>query len=204
MFRRQLACMVLLWLLCVFACLWMWQSSSPHAELAYQRLMSMSDQSKEEHVKQNERPVQQTRQGVSKQIFYAKDGERLQSRLSSEKSEVMFDQREGKGELSEHFTDLTCLLQEKTEDAGHDGHHIRRLKARQAVYSYKSGQLEAQDVVVSDYLIPGGLWPVSYDHYSPTIQGQAHKVRVSLFNRKPAVKAPDFQGAFHDEEEEGW
>ena len=203
MFRRQLACMVLLWFLCVFACLWMWQSASPQAELAYQRLMSMSDQSNEEHFKQNERPVQQTRQGVSKQIFYAKDGERRQSRLSSEKSEMVFDQRDGKGELSEHFSDLTCVLQEKTEDAGH-GHHIRRLKARQAVYSYKSGQLEAQDVVVADYLIPGEQWPVSYDHFSPTIQGQAQKVHVSLFNRETAVKAQGFQGAFHDDEEGGW
>ena len=203
MFRRQLACIVLLWLLCVFACLWIWQSSSPQAELAYQRLMSMSDQSKEEHFKQNERPVQQTRHGVSKQIFYAKDGERLQSRLSSEKSEMVFDHRDGKGELREHFTDLTCVLQEKTEDAGH-WQHIRRLKARQAVYSYKCGQLAAQDVVVADYLIPGGQWPVSYDHFSPIIQGQAQKVHVSLFNREPAMKEPDFQGAFHVEEEGGW
>lgn len=196
MFRKQFACVILVWLLSVFACFWFLHDSSAEAELAYQRLMSMSDQTKKEHAKQEEEPVQQTRYEVGKQMICAKEGKRMQSRLSSDKSELVFDQQAGKGDFVEHFTRLTCAMQEKPLKEGH-GQHLRLLKARQATYSYKSGQLDAQEVALSDYLIPGEQWPVSLDPFTPFLQGEAEKVNLSLF-KEPSLKAEGFQATLYD------
>ena len=196
MFRKQFVCVVLGWLLSVLACFWFLHDSSEEAELAYKSLMSISDQAKEKGAKKDGEPVQQTRYEVGKQMIYTKEGKRMQSRLSSDKSELVFDQHAGKGDFVEHFTRLTCAMQEKPIKEGH-GQHLRLLKALQATYSYKSGRLDAQEVALSDYLIPGEQWPVSLDPFSPFLQGQAEKVHLSLF-KEPSLKAEGFQATLYD------
>lgn len=181
MFRRQLVSLILIWVLCACGFYFVLHKGVPDAEISYQLLMDLSDQVKVEESKQHKQPVQQTRYEVSKQMLYTKDNKRLQSRLSSEKSELVFNQQAGRGGLIEHFTGMTCAFQEMPRPEG-DRHHFRQLKARKAIYFYKGGLLEAEDVAVADYLIPGEQWPESFDQFPPFLQGKAKRVDLSLFN----------------------
>jgi hypothetical protein len=210
MFKRHLISAVLLWILLVSACFWIFHTSSPNAQIAYQRLVNFSKQVEKEQIKEEARLTQQTRDHVSKQILYNKDMYRLQSRLASECSELFFDPK-GKGvELVEHFKGLACAMQEELigskdennqnstfSDSLQPKQYMRYLKAREAIYSYKTGQLEAEDVKVAHYLLPGFDLPKTWETFHPLFQGQAQKLQLSLF-KETNVRAQGFQATFHE------
>lgn len=211
MFKRQFISLAILWLILAFACFWVFRNPSSDHRMAYQRLMSLSDQAKTDQMKEEMRPTQQTRYQVSKQILYKKDKDRLQSRLFSEGSELIFDPKGDEAELVEHFQGLTCAMQEKLIDTSKNGsnndsdspeslqskQYIRTLKASDAIYSYKTGQLEADVVEVKHYLISGISFPISLDPFHPILQGRAQKLQLSLF-KEPNLKAQGFQAIFHE------
>ncbi len=211
MFRKQLISMILAWLLAFSACLWFFRSSSVDAEKEYQRLISLGDQAKEERKREEQGNTQQSRYQVAKQILYKKDGLRMESRLSSDQSELVFNSAGGKGEFIEHFKGLFCTMQEQLidqsknrnklekgfADHGHPKQYVRCMNAREAVYSYKSGLLEADHVQVSHYLIDGHKLPLNIDAQSSLMKGQATKMRLSLI-KEPSMKAEDFQATLFD------
>ena len=216
MFRIPIISLVALWVICVFAYFAFVGTPSANDEIAYQNLMGFSDHTKELQVQQEERPTRQTRHQISKQILYKKDCNRMQSRLYSEQSELVYDRLDGKRELIEHFNGLVCTMQEKLINVSKnkDGleissfecpptkQYFRHLNASQAIYSYKSGQLEAEGVEVAHYLIPGDQWPFSFHSFHPLMQGEAQKIQLLLF-KEPSLKAQGFQAAFYDREDEG-
>ena len=211
MFRKQLISMIFVWLLAFCACLWIFHSSSEEAEIEYQRLISLSDQAKEERKREAKGNTQQTRYQVAKQILYKKEGLRMESRLSSDQSELVFNHVEGKGEFFEHFKGLVCTMQEQLIDKSknqdkletafsenfHPRQYIRCMNAREAVYSYKSGLLEADHVQVSHYLIDGHKFPIEIDGQAPLMKGEAAKVRLSLL-KETSLKAEDFQATLYE------
>lgn len=201
MFRRQLACFVLLWLFFVLASFAIVHKAMPNAILAYENLMVMCDKGERSAAKEEMQPLHQKRFGVSKQFLYTKDHQRLQSRISSMESELIFDPQGAERDVVEHFTQLTCALQEKSNHE--HAQHIRCLNAGEAVYLYKSGQLEANDVAVAEYLIAGEQWPNRLESFSPFIQGNAQNVHLSLF-KEPSFKAHGFEATLFDWEAGGW
>jgi hypothetical protein len=210
MFKRYLIGFVLCWLLAVFILLWGFLNFFPDAQVAYQRLMNFSDEVAKEQLKEEARLTQQTREQVSKQILYKKDLHRLQSRLVSQSSELIFAKKEQGGELVEHFKEVYCVMQEKFIDSENESdpmslsqnglqlnQYVRSLKAQDAIYAYKTGQLVAEEVEVAHYVIPGLLWPFSLEAFHPLIQGQAQKLQISMF-KEPHLKAVDFKAIFHE------
>jgi hypothetical protein len=211
MFKRQLIGLTLLWLISVFVCFWIFHTFSPNAQIAYQRLMNVSDDDNTDQIHEKASLTQQTRFQVSKQILYKKDEHRLQSRLMSEHSELSFDPKGERKELVERFKSLVGVMQEKLMDTSKNEErkdsslqssleskqYIRCLKANEAVYSYKTGLLEAGDVEVVHYLIPGLLWPLSLEPFSPLLKGRAQKLQLSLF-QEMTFKAQGFQASFYD------
>jgi hypothetical protein len=211
MFKRHVITLTFLWLLVAFACFWILHAFSPDAQLAYQRLMNFSDQVKKEQSKEQASPTQQIRHQVSKQIFYNKEGQRLQSRLVGDYSELTLNLKGEEPQLVERFRGLACALQEKLIDAPkHEGQgdtssqepsqpqqYLRCFKAQEADYSYKTGRLEAEEVEVAHYLIPGFHWPESFDAFQPLLQGRAEKLQLSMFKER-TFKAEGFQATFHD------
>jgi hypothetical protein len=205
MFKKHLISLVLVWLLLVLGCIGVLYTSSSDAKIAYQSLMSYSDQVKKERLKENARPTQQARQQVSKQILYKKGEDRLQTRLTSAESDLVYSKKEG--ELVEQFRGLTCIIQDelidvpKSEEKGVSAEiaqqMIRQFRAKEAVYSYKSGKLEAKEVEVAHYLLPGSLCPASLEGHQPLVQGKAHGLQLSLF-KEPTVQAQGFQAIFHN------
>jgi cbb3-type cytochrome oxidase subunit 3 len=201
MFKKQWISLLFFWLILLCGLFWYFYNPSSEAKMAYQNLMKESDQIKTECKQKAQRPTQQTRYNVSKQILYQKDLQRLQSRLVSASSELIYSK--GKGELVEHFKELTCVMQEKDAPEGEGdqaGQSIRRFHAKKAVYSYKSGQLDAEEVELAHYLMPGNIWPDVFES-RPFLQGRARTLQLSLLE-EPTVKAQGFQAVFQGEGEE--
>jgi hypothetical protein len=200
MFKKHLLSLTLVWLILVFVCFWKLNILSPEAQMAYQRLMNLSDDAKEEKLQGGAYSfTHQTRDQVSKQILYKKDLHRLQSRLFSDHSELIFDPKGESSELIEHFKELACAMQEKIEGSttSQPKQYIRYLKAQEAIYSYKTGQLEAEDVEIAHYLIPGLLWPLSFNSFPPLLKGRAQKFQLTIF-KEMTIKAQGFQAIFYD------
>jgi hypothetical protein len=207
MFKKYLISFILCWLIVVLICLWGFLNFFPDAQVAYQRLMNFSDTAAKEQLKEEASLTQQTREQVSKQILYKKDFHRLQSRLVSQSSELIFDKKEGGGEFIEHFKEVNCVMQEKFIDSDNESiqmsassqpnQYVRSLKAHDAIYAYKTGQLVAEEVEVAHYVIPGLLWPFSLEAFHPLVQGQAQKLQISMF-QEPHLKAVDFKAIFHE------
>lgn len=199
MFKKHLVSALCIWFILILGCIKLLYAPSFDAKMAYRCLMHDGDEAKKELKEGNS--TQQTRQQVSKQILYQKGLHRLQSRLISNDSEIIYSKKEG--ELIERFRALTCTMQEELKQASTESAEqiIRQFKAEEAIYSYKSGQLEAEEVEVAHYLLPGEAWPDSMDNCQPILQGQARTIHLSLF-KDPNLKAQGFQAIFHDWEEE--
>jgi hypothetical protein len=203
MFKKHLISLILVWLFLVVGCIGLLYNSSSDAKLAYQRLMSYSDQVKKERSQDAARPTQQSRQQVSKQILYKKGKDRLQTRLISAESDLIYLKKEG--ELIEQFKGLSCITQDELIDVPDSEavseeiaqQMIRQFRAQEAVYSYKSGKLEAKEVDVAHYLLPGLNCPGSLEGYQPLVQGKAHSLQLSLF-KEPTMQAQGFQAIFHN------
>lgn len=201
MFRRQLIGFFLIWLFFVFFSFAIARKGMPHAILAYENLMDMCDRGEKNGEKEEMEPIHQKRYGVTKQFLYTKDHQRLQSRISSLESELIFDPKGAEKDVIENFTQLACTLQEKSNQE--HAQHIRCLNAEKAVYMYKSGQLEANEVAVAEYLIAGEQWPNKLESFTPFIQGNAQKVHLSLL-KEPSFKAHEFEATLYDWESAGW
>ncbi len=212
MFKKYLTGLIVLWIFIVLGCFW-FLSISSDATQDYQALMGDNERARKKRRQEDSHTTQQIRYQVSKQILYKKDVHRLQSRLISESSKLIYSKQER--EFVECFEGLTCAMQEKLIDAPNHKEDelfpfpiaeqpqqmIRQLKAKEAVYSYKSNQLEAKEVEIAHYLLPGHLWLNSFDSFHPLLQGRAHTIQLSLFE-EAHVKAQGFQAIFHSWGEE--
>jgi hypothetical protein len=209
MFKKSCIVCVLVWSILVLCSVWIFCRPSAQAREAYDLLMSLNDQAKKEQIKKQFQVTQQTRHHVSKQFLYKQNQQRLQSRLTSEQSELVFKQKGQETELKEHFKEMTCTMQEefaysKEETTGlgpQPQQWVRCLKAHEALYSYQSGQLEAENVELKRYLIPGHAWPSTIQTFHPLFQGSAQTIALSLL-REPAFQAQRFQATFYSGENE--
>lgn len=211
MFKKHLISLALLWSILFLSGFWFLYSSSSKAAQAYQELMNYSDQVKKERGQEKLHTTQQMRYQVSKQIVYKKEQQRMESRFTSESSDLAYSKREG--ELVEHFKHLTCMMQEKLIIASNREAEanvpaieqpqqvIRQFKADEAIYSYKSGQLEAEAVEVVHYLISSHLWPQTLENFHPFFQGSADSIQLLLF-KESSLKAQGFQAIFQMEGDE--
>ena len=200
MFRKHLISFALIWFLLVLSYFGLFYAFSDAHE-DYQQLMSQSSSMKKEHLYEKVCPIKQMRHHVSKQILYKKGGHRMQTRLASDYSDLIYSKSEG--ELIERFKGLTCIMQEEWMEAPlRDSEPmkqqiIRQFTAQEAHYSYKTGQLQAQEVQLARYLLPGHHWPDSLTLSHPLLQGHAATLHLSLFE-EPSLKAQQFQVTFHN------
>lgn len=209
MFKKQLMGFIFVWLTLILGCFSFLQVSSSDSKMTYENLINYGSQFKKDEMQEGNRSTQQTRHHVSKQILYQKGPHRMQSRLVSDYSDLNYSKKQG--ELVECFKTLTCIMQEELiHDSNSEGQDalaplplqatqqmIRQFQAKAAVYSYKSGQLEADEVGIAHYLVPGDLWPDSFDRVQSLFQGQATTIHLSLF-KEPALQAYGFHAVFHD------
>lgn len=200
MFKNHFISFVLMWFILVLGGVGFLYTFSSNADMDYQLLVTYGDQIKKERLQDHLRSTQQARHRVSKQILYKRGEDRLQTRLNSAESRLVYSKKDG--EIVEHFKDLACMMQEEligsiNNEKVEVQQTIRQLNAREAVYSYKNGILEANDVDVAHYLLPGHLCPDSLADSHPMIQGKAAELKLSLF-QEPSMQAEGFQAVFYD------
>jgi hypothetical protein len=207
MFNRYLIIAVFLWLIVAIGSAWMVFFTFSHAEAKYSDLMAVSDQHKKKQSIKPDGETRQTRTHVSKQIILNRGTYRDQSRLASEKSELVLHNRGEGVELIEYFEDINCIQQEKLflanqggsseEDGGKSEQLVRQLAAQEAIYSYRTGLLEAKDVEFTRFLCPGNAWPGGDDFQLPLMRGKASTIAIKL-SEEPTFKAEGFHATFHD------
>lgn len=203
MFKRIIVISIFALAALIFGCIALLYTSSKESRASYDQIMNENVQNKKELLAGQTQPVQQSRTKTAKQIIFQKGPNRMQSRLISDSSELIFSKKEG--ELIERFNNLTCIMQEnltlseRMNDEAEEGsmqQTIRQFKANDAVYTYRNGQLEANDVEITHYLLPGLSLPPNFENFAPQLKGKAHSIRLSLF-KETAMKAQGFQAIFH-------
>jgi hypothetical protein len=161
------------------------------AEREYDQLMT--NQLRTQEIKEPAKAIKQTRTQLSKQVLFEQNGQRLQTRLKSDCSELFFHNNK----IIEKFDALVCIQQEGLLDAFQAGQTIRYLMADRASYSYKADRLQAFNVKLSRHRLPGTILMESLDLSRPFFQGKAKKVNVCLFQNS-AFKAEGLQAIFSD------
>lgn len=206
MFRKSLFFLIFAWILIVFFSIKKLISPSSQEIAAYRDLMDSHDLAKKEFSQDNVGPLEQKRYQVNKQMLYTKGQDRLQSCLASDSSDLIYTKKGG--ELIEELKGLTCIVQEKVissenevESKAEEHFLVRKFKAENAVYSYKTGQLEAEKVEFEHYLLSNHQNLQMMDHFSPMMKGKAHSILLSLL-KEPQLKAQGFQGIFYSLESE--
>lgn len=165
-------------------------------------MVSASHQSMNDQTLVPERSVQQKREQVSKQVLYTQNHQRLQTRLRSAASELVFHQNGSVRDFQEHFDQLNCEMQEKIyERAGQKEQLVRSLRAEKGVYSYQTGKLEAGEVALSRLIVMGDQWPIVTEQTPLLFKGTAAKIQFSLF-KELSFKAQGLQASFFNWGEE--
>lgn len=202
MFTKQLTVALLIWFSFIGGCFWLFYLTTSGGEENYQRLIN----SRGHEMDPEGGASRQTRLGVSKQILYNKGQSRLQVRLNSESSSLVYT-RDAR-ELIENFKEFTCLMQDELmrgsgegEDffsSSESGHQLlRQLKSHKASYSYNTGKLKASDVEIAHYFLSNCKFPESLHSEKPLVKGLAKSLEVSLF-KEPTAHAEDFKAIIHD------
>lgn len=202
MFKKQLTVALLIWLSFVGGCFWLFYLTTSGGQENYHRLIN----SRGHEMDPEGGASRQTRLGVSKQILYNKGESRLEVRLNSESSSLVYSR--GARELIENFKELTCIMQDELmgvsgegEDSfcsSENGHQlVRQLKSDRASYSYNTGKLKAFDVEIAHYFLSSCKFPKSLHSEKPLFKGLAKSLEVSLF-KEPTAHAEDFKAIIHD------
>lgn len=206
MFKKQLTIFILTWLTLLLSCMTFLYYDWANAEVAYGSLMKDNSQMKKERSEDQEASSQQTRRQVSKQVIYTKGKDRLKIYLTGDESELIYLKKER--ELVERLKGVNCIIQdeliplvigdrEETVSKETAKQMIRQLKAQEALYSYQKGKLEAKEMEIAHYLLPGFECPRSLEGIHPLFQGKAYRSQLSLF-KEPSMQAQGFQAIFHD------
>lgn len=188
MFKRQFFIGVFIWALILFIYIQAFYYPSSSALQAYQDLMQLKPLPKEK------RSIQQQRDHIAKQLLFTQDQQRVQLRLLSDHSDLIFNQEGKEQALTEYFQNLTCLMQEKLiHVSDQPKQYVRHLQADKGIYSYQTGELKANQAQFIRYLLPGHAWPVLLENGSSLLRGEVKEMEWVLYkNKNPDFKAHDF------------
>lgn len=220
MYKKQIVIGVFIWISILFIYIQLFYYSSPAALQAYQNLMQLKETNKQKNSPNKEkRSIRQQREQISKQLLFMQDHQRVQLRLLSDHSELIFNQEGKEQEVKEYFKNLACLMQEKlvyVSDQGEEleqkerhrmdsqpKQYIRHLQAEKGVYFYQTGKLKANQVQFTHYLLPGHSWPALSDNCPSLLKGEVKEMEWILYkNNNPSFKAHDFYMIL--QEKAGW
>ena len=197
--------------LILFLCLWLyWLLFSFHEEdrLEYKSLLDRANAAETKTSNTLYSAEQQHRQ-ARKDLFFMKNGERLQMTVFSEDTRLILDKQEGHSDIVEHMTGVHCCMQEELFYLTSDGKEvmksnpatfilrngeaidsnqkklvpmqkIRYLDAKKAIYYYQTDLFLAENVKISEYVVDGHYLLENPPKKEPTITGTASAVEFSI------------------------
>lgn len=152
----------------------------------------------------------QRRKGVQKNFWQVKENFHLVSQVNCEESDLVIEQKEGAQVIVEYMKGVLCLIQEElfyldpsgnkifdakgSEPLGKVQQTIRVIRAGRAKYHYSSEILEAEDVNMSLYTIPGRELPHSFNGFIPSMEGRAETLNLAIIEKELRFKADNFKG----------
>lgn len=179
--------------------------------LFYERLMENSTLEKAESLINRSK---QTRQEVSKKIWYQEEGPLFVS-IKSADSELFFFHQGGTIEVVEHLENVTCLMQEelyyllpggkKTHDpetGGQPMQLIRFVEADKACYHYNTQLFLAEDVKISRYCVEGHTPVSSLKGAQLLMKGVAQRAEFTLQGDKLDFQAHRMKAEFFHEDKQ--
>jgi|GEM_PF-6163222 len=132
---------------------------------------------------------QQFREGVSKRVW----GEQC-CQIDSEHSQLFFFSSQGDVELIEELDALSCVLQEERFfRKGKPYQLVRLLEAKEASFNYNTQLLNAADVQLWSYELPGHTLPNKIE-VAPLMEGQAERIELRLKGKEFEIQAHGFKG----------
>jgi hypothetical protein len=212
MFKKKTLYFFVLWLVLIAGTVWILRKPHSSDYLNYQKLLDQSDNPIHKEAKKII-AVQQKRNDVTKQAFFLKDQKRLQWRLKSISSELIFGENEGFVELVEYFKDVSCAFQQKLSlqmpknsplgvkiPINHQPplQALQCLIARQAVYHYKSQKLIVENAWITRYWLPDEKWNDQFQSLPPFMKGAAEKIEVLFSKEAPSFKARGWKATIQE------
>lgn len=209
MFKRYIYIPICLCMLLIAGWSRMFYAPSTRGIEAYRSLLAFTDGGKQDAGEAGSR-TKQSRLHVSKQILYVKEGRRLESRLMSDRSELVLNRNGCKPEPIEYFENARCFIEEKlpeseissdsiegsVSDPGFSLRSVRSISAQNAAYFYLTGELQAEEVQLSRYILSDRYSMFSLSEGTILFHGNANRIRFSLFNG-PNFKATGLQTTFN-------
>lgn len=149
---------------------------------------------------QNKAPVYQTRQGVTKDLWYSQDPKtRVHHSLESESSVLTLLHKENKIDALEILHNFNCWMQEKMYALeGSPFQEVRFFSANEGTYRYSTQKLLAQSVKLSLYRLPGKELPISKPKTSPFLHGLAEDVSFAMTDKTPKFQAENFKASLQE------
>jgi len=144
--------------------------------------------------------AQQMRCGVKKDIWYQKKaGERLHASLESMDSELIFIKRGDTKEIVESMRKFKGYLQESLHHTkeGRPMQNIWCIEAERATYNYSTYRLEAEEVTLCYYTVPGHELITSFEKAIPTMHAVAESVDMHLLSKASPMKAYQLKAVYH-------
>lgn len=147
MFKKQIFILLTLWAFLLLSFIAIFKISSKEDNEAYQNLMAESTASKD---KKGNYKAQQQRFNVNKHLLVSKGPERLQMRLNSPRSDLIFEQTDDKTEIVEHFKDVHCTMQENLIYTSKDGKEAKLQADGRLLFAGSDPNLPSSWTVIND------------------------------------------------------
>lgn len=188
--------------------------------LAYQELASHSNLSI--NSKENPYSAKQERYKIVKEFYLEGDRkEKRLVRLKSKTSSLFYEQKAGGKEIVEKMSDVLCVMQEDAYALLSDGRKaykqangqflvqneiceppfnlrqdIQRIRCSHAIYHYQTQVLDAENVIVERYSLPGEYLPNDFEQLEPFFLSTA-KNAVFSFKNGITFNAQNLEAAFY-------
>jgi hypothetical protein len=189
MFKQPVTFLILAWVLLVICLTALFYSATSRDHLAYEKLVNANDN------KKGVCKARQQRFNVSKHLLMTKGEERVQLKLHSLSSDLMFDQKEEKTELVEHFKDLECTMQESFLGSQQI---VRHLQAERAIYHYHTEELVAEKAKLARFMTQGNQIIPFLKPVKALMNGTAERVEFSIANSEKPLKVQGLRATFQE------
>ncbi len=146
-------------------------------------------------LKAREKPGEQFRGHVDKDLWIAEKEDRLHFHLASQTSTLEFNLVGGSEEITEHMENVTGIIQDKLFYITPDGEEVvtnephpdfeawqevRYLEAEKASYHYKTGRFVAREATLTRYRVKGHAMIDTVEGLDPIISGKARSAEFTM------------------------
>jgi len=151
----------------------------------------------------------QIRQGIRKDIYASRPSGRVQAVLTTPNSELQLTKDPGSSEVIEKFGEFQCVIQEELYTKDESGQKVpwtsgsspeqsvRQISGSSGQFLYQKQLIDASDVMVARYSVPGRTIPVTPSaEYPPEMVGSSQSAEL-YFGKGFRFRAKELRAQFY-------